>query len=92
MTQYRPKVVGLGTVSLDTIEIGGHTEKDVLGGSALYFGAAARLFSDVTLLGVVGTDFPNSKLDRFNEINIDTSGISTQDGDCLLYTSDAADE
>lgn len=85
MIGYRPKVVGLGTVSLDTIEIGGHTEKDVLGGSALYFGAAARLFSDVTLLGVVGTDFPSSKLDRFNEINIDTSGISTRAGETFRW-------
>jgi hypothetical protein len=43
---YRPKVIGLGTISLDTIEIGGHAEKDVLGVSDLYFGAAARLFYD----------------------------------------------
>ena len=85
MTQYRPKVVGLGTVSLDTIEIGGHTEKDVLGGSALYFGAAARPFSNVTLLGVVGTDFPNSELDRLDEINIDTSGISTRPGETFRW-------
>ena len=76
MTGYRPKVLGLGTVSLDTIEIGSHTEKDVLGGSAPYFGAAARLFSDVTLVGVVGMDFPSSSLDLLHEINIDTSGIS----------------
>ena len=85
MTEYRPKVVGLGTVSLDTIEVGNRTETDVLGGSALYFGAAARLFSDVTLLGVVGTDFPRSELDRLSEIGIDTSGISTRLGETFRW-------
>ena len=72
-------------MSLDTVESAGRTERDVLGGSAPYFGAAARLFSDVALLGVVGDDFPPEMLDRLGEAGIDVSGVETRPGESFRW-------
>ena len=37
--------------------------RDILGGSAVYFSAAARIFGPVRLVGVVGRDFPQEHVD-----------------------------
>ena len=75
MIQKRPSVLGGGTVSLDTVESGGEVARDVLGGSAPYFAAAARVSADVALVGVVGEDFPERFVTLLSEAGIDVSGI-----------------
>ena len=47
-----------GTITLDTIQVGGRTLTDVLGGSASYAAASAGLFTRTGLVGVVGSDLP----------------------------------
>ncbi len=47
-----------GTITLDTIQVGGRTFADVLGGSASYAAASAGLFTRTGLVGVVGSDLP----------------------------------
>lgn len=101
----RPRIVALGTVSLDTIErggergaeggversgernaeSGGEIARDVLGGSAPYFGAAARHSSDVALLGVVGDDFPDELLNPLRELGVDVSGIERRPGETFRW-------
>ena len=80
-----PAVLAVGTVSLDTIESGAKSAKDVLGGSAPYFGAAARVSCAVELLGVVGEDFPQGHLDRLRDAGIGTDGIERHPGETFKW-------
>ncbi|KPK97794.1 MAG: hypothetical protein AMJ95_07320 [Omnitrophica WOR_2 bacterium SM23_72] len=51
-------IVVLGTVALDTVKTPFGERKQMLGGSAVHFAMAARLFCKVNLVAVVGRDFP----------------------------------
>jgi sugar/nucleoside kinase (ribokinase family) len=51
-------VIVLGTVALDTVKTPFGFREQMLGGSAAHFSMAARLFSKVNLVAVVGQDFP----------------------------------
>jgi len=51
-------IIVLGTVALDTVQTPSGRRKELLGGSAAHFSMAARLFSKVDLIAVVGEDFP----------------------------------
>lgn len=85
MIQKRPSVLGVGTVSLDTVESGGEVAHDVLGGSAPYFAAAARVLADVAIVGVVGEDFPERFLTRLSEAGIDVGGLSRHTGETFRW-------
>ena len=78
-------MLGVGTVSLDTVESGGEVVRDVLGGSVPYFAAAARVSADVAILGVVGEDFPEAFVTRLSEAGIDVSGLSRHTGETFRW-------
>ena len=48
----------VGSLGLDTIHTPAGRVQEVLGGSAAYFSLAARHFLPVSLVAVVGRDFP----------------------------------
>ena len=85
MIQKRPSVLGVGTVSLDTVESAGEVAHDVLGGSAPYFAAAARVSADVAIVGVVGEDFPERFVTRLSEAGIDVGGLSRHTGETFRW-------
>lgn len=66
-------VLVIGSLAFDDIETDCGSLQDSPGGSALYFAAAASLFAPVSLIGVVGDDFPRAELDflRRRGVNID---------------------
>ena len=66
-------VLVVGSVALDSVKTPFGAVENVLGGSASYFSTAASFFTDVSLVGVVGEDFPSEALALFRarEINID---------------------
>jgi len=68
-------ILGVGTVALDTVETPTGSARDVPGGSALYFAAAAGLLGPVAVVGVTGQDFPVEPLDRLAARGVDVSGI-----------------
>ena len=51
-------VIVLGTVALDTVKTPFGTRKHILGGSAVHFAMSARLFTRVSLVAIIGRDFP----------------------------------
>jgi sugar/nucleoside kinase (ribokinase family) len=57
----------------------------VLGGSAVYFSAAATLFNPVQLVGVVGDDYPLDGLDFLAARGADLSGIERAAGDSFFW-------
>lgn len=56
-------IVVLGTVALDTVRTPFGRRRHMLGGSAVHFAMAARLFTDVSLVANVGEDFPDKYID-----------------------------
>ena len=67
MSTEQARVLGVGTVALDSVQTPAGSVDDVPGGSALYFGAAARHFASVALAGVIGEDFPEETLRTFSD-------------------------
>lgn len=78
-------ILAVGSIAFDTIETPHGRADRALGGSAIYFSCAASLFGDVRLVGVVGTDFPQERLDVFIEKKVDTSGLEIIEGKTFCW-------
>lgn len=70
------KLLAVGTVAFDAIETPfGKTDK-ILGGAATYIGlSAAVLGAEVSLVSVIGGDFPQEYLDMLTSKNIGVEGV-----------------
>ncbi|WP_029733721.1 PfkB family carbohydrate kinase [Deferrisoma camini] len=65
----------VGSVAIDAVETPFGREDEALGGSALYFTAAASLFAPVRLVAVIGEDFPTERVAFLAERGADLSGL-----------------
>ncbi|MGS0748623.1 PfkB family carbohydrate kinase [Halpernia sp. GG3] len=82
------KLLAVGTVAFDAIETPfGKTDK-ILGGAATYIGlSAAVLKTDVSLVSVVGGDFPQEYLDMLSAKNIGIEGVEIiKDGKTFFWS------
>jgi len=70
-------ILAVGSVALDTVETPFGKAVDALGGSASFFSASARFFVPVSMVAVVGSDFPKKHLQLFKKLGIDASGLET---------------
>lgn len=69
------RLLVVGTVAFDSVKTPFGEVDNVLGGSATYFSVAASYFADVSLVAVVGEDFPEEHLKLLREKNIDLKGL-----------------
>ncbi|MSR22537.1 MAG: sugar kinase [Gemmatimonadetes bacterium] len=79
-------ILVVGSVALDTIETPFGRVEEVVGGSAVHFSAAASLFAPVHLVGVVGQDYPVSRLDMLRERGVDLSGLEVKPGESFRWS------
>jgi sugar/nucleoside kinase (ribokinase family) len=70
----------VGSLGLDTIETPAGRAEEVLGGSAAYFALAARHFMPVSLVAVVGSDFPVEARRMLEQPGLDLSGLEVREG------------
>src|SRR5262245_15982634 len=70
----------VGSTAFDTVETPHGTATDCLGGSATYFSLAARLFTTVRLVSVVGADFPSEHRKLLEVRGIDLAGVESKPG------------
>jgi sugar/nucleoside kinase (ribokinase family) len=75
----------VGTLAFDTIETPYERRERVLGGSATYCALAARHFTPVNLVGVVGQDFGAERLRDFQQHGIDTTGVEVAKGKTFFW-------
>jgi sugar/nucleoside kinase (ribokinase family) len=68
-------ILVVGSVALDSVSTPYGSRDDVLGGAASYFSCAASLFTKVSLVGVVGDDFPEQHVKTFEDRGIDLAGL-----------------
>ncbi len=73
-------ILVIGTVAFDSIKTRLAEADDVLGGSATFFSMAARLFTPIRLVAIVGKDFPQQYLKLFEQNGIDLEGLVRADG------------
>lgn len=81
-------IVVIGTVAFDSIKTPFGDAPDVLGGSATFFSMAARLFTRVQLVAIVGKDFPERHIRMFEENNIDLAGLVRSEGRTFRWTGE----
>ncbi len=78
-------LVVVGSVALDSVKTPFGEVHDALGGSAVFFSVAASYFTDVAVVAVVGTDFPERHIDFLKEKGVDTSGLSVENGETFRW-------
>src|SRR5688500_4202783 len=78
-------VLVVGSVALDSVETPFGKADDVLGGSATFFSAAASHLTPVQLVGVVGSDYPMSKLEALSARGVDLGGLEQADGESFRW-------
>ncbi len=73
-------ILALGSVALDTVETPFGKAREALGGSVTFFSASARFFSPVSVVAVVGEDFPKEHWATFKKLGVDTHDLKTAKG------------
>ena len=71
-----------GTIGIDTVETpGGGRHEDLLGGSAVYFAAAASFYTNTRMVAAVGDDFPDAFMDTLKSFKgLDLAGLEVRNG------------
>ncbi len=79
-------ILVVGSVALDDIDGPFGMHRDLLGGSASFIARAASYFTrDVSVVAVVGDDFPAHHVDEMTELGIDTTGIERKSGETFHW-------
>ncbi|MFA6357838.1 MAG: PfkB family carbohydrate kinase [Candidatus Omnitrophota bacterium] len=73
-------IIVLGTVALDSVKTPFGKRKELLGGSAAHFSMAARLFTKVNLIAIVGNDFPKKHITFLRSKGLDLSSLVVDQG------------
>jgi sugar/nucleoside kinase (ribokinase family) len=73
-------ILVVGSVALDSIRTPFGEAKEVLGGSATFFSIAASLFNRVSMVAVVGDDFPDSNVKFLESRDVDLRGLKRVPG------------
>ncbi len=72
----------IGTVGIDTVVTpGGDSREGILGGSGVYFAAAAGLYTPTGFVAAVGEDFPPEFHDQIRGLSgVDSAGLEVRKG------------
>lgn len=73
-------ILVVGSVALDSVKTPFGSREEILGGSATYFSVAASYFTDVSIVAVVGEDFPEPHIAFLRRKGIDLSGLERRPG------------
>ena len=81
-------ILVVGSVALDTVRTPFGSKEDVLGGAATYFSIAASYFGEVSMVAVVGDDFPEEHVEFLRRKGVDTSGLERHKGKTFRWTGE----
>jgi sugar/nucleoside kinase (ribokinase family) len=81
-------LVVVGTVAFDAIETPfGKTDK-IIGGAATYISLAASYFtSEINLVSVIGSDFPQESIDHLKSRGVNVDGLQIKEGEKSFFWS-----
>ena len=78
-------ILVIGSVAFDSIETPFGKVDEVLGGSATYFSTSASFFTDVSLVAVVGEDFPVEHRQMLIDRGVDLAGLQSAPGQTFRW-------
>ena len=81
-------VLIVGSIALDDIKTQLAEHKNLLGGSASYGAVSASNFSPVSLVGIVGEDFPKEHIDLFRQRRINLDGLQIVPGKTFRWSGE----
>ena len=73
-------ILVVGSVALDDVSTPAGQRQGILGGACTYFSTAASLYDRVSLVGVVGEDFPQEHVRFLSARDIDLRGLQVVPG------------
>ncbi len=85
-------VLVVGTVAFDSVETPTESRDEALGGSAVYFAAAARHLGPVRLVGVVGEDFDRGLLEDLEAGGVELDGLEVVPGETFRWAGRYLDD
>ncbi|HLH61678.1 MAG TPA: PfkB family carbohydrate kinase [Ktedonobacteraceae bacterium] len=80
-------ILVVGSVALDTVETPFARVEETLGGAASYFTTAASLYSQVNLVAIVGSDFPQEHIDFWHTRPVSLAGLQVKEGNTFRWTA-----
>ncbi|MCK9430480.1 MAG: PfkB family carbohydrate kinase [Candidatus Omnitrophica bacterium] len=83
-------IIVLGTVALDSVKTPFGSRKELLGGSAAHFSMAARLFTPVNLIAIVGKDFPQKHISFLKGKGLNLSSLIIDEGKTFRWAGEYA--
>ncbi len=83
-------VLVVGSIGLDTVKTPVEEHADLLGGSASYAAVSASFFTEVNLVGIVGTDFPEKHIEFLRSRKIDVTGLQVVSGKTFRWSGEYA--
>ncbi|MCC7367838.1 MAG: sugar kinase [Chloroflexi bacterium] len=78
-------LITVGSLGLDTLETPFERVERVLGGSAPYFALAARLYTDVGIVAVIGDDYPEEHIEMLDKKGINLDGLQRSPGESFFW-------
>lgn len=85
-------ILAVGSVALDAVETRAASVDGVVGGSAVFFSAAASLLTEVRVVGVVGDDYPLAQLGFLRERGVDFEGLLQMPGESFFWGGRYSDD
>jgi len=73
-------ILVVGSVALDDVATPSGERRGVLGGACTYFATAASLYDRVSVVAVVGDDFPPEHIDFMRRRDVDLTGLQVVPG------------
>jgi sugar/nucleoside kinase (ribokinase family) len=78
-------LISVGSLGLDTLETPFERVERVLGGSAPYFALAAKLYTDVGIVAVIGDDYPEQHIEMLDKKGINLDGLQRSPGESFFW-------
>jgi sugar/nucleoside kinase (ribokinase family) len=75
----------VGSIAIDTIEIGDERYENLLGGSTTYATIAAGKYSDVNIVGIIGSDFPKHGHDIYKKYATSLIDLKVEHGKTFIW-------
>lgn len=81
-------ILVVGSVAYDSVKTPFGEAPEILGGSATYFSIAASFFTEVSLVGVVGSDFRDEHVQLLSSKGVDVRGLERVPGKTFRWSGE----
>lgn len=88
MQEKECRLLVVGSIGIDTVATPMERRVEVLGGSASFACVASSFFVPTAMVGVVGTDFPETYMNLYRRTGIDLRGLQIKAGKTFRWSGE----